>query len=522
MYDVVIVGYGPTGMLAAIKLGRAGHRVAVLERYTTLYNLPRVGIVHDDVLRMFQEIGCAEKIAPATFFLPTYQLANQGKVLLSNDVETSATHGWPEMTSIYQPAFEAELDILAKSLPSVDVFQGHTVVGLAQDEEKVTATTEDAGGQQTTFEGRYLIGADGGNSFIRGSLGIEMEDLGFDQNWLVIDAKAKKPPRPDLPLLRQFCEPEQPGMTMQMGPDHRRWSFMIFPDEAPEEAVKHENVWKRLERREGGTPDEFELIRVVSYKFQSLLAERWHDGRIFLAGDSAHQMPPFLAQGMCSGFRDAYNIAWKLDLVLKGLAGPAFLNTYEAERGPNSRATIVESLRVGLNVNERDPEKARARDEQLMALRAAKDRGEMPKALIAFRVPGFEDGFVARADTVGRAKGAGDVFGQGRVARNGADGLFDDVAGRGFMVIARNGDPARALSAADRAYWDALGGRFVTIGDGPDDLRDTEAQIFGLMEAYGCDVIVKRPDYYLFGACPKIDDLPSLMAELRMQLGASA
>jgi len=233
-------------------------------------------------------------------------------------------------------------------------------------------------------------------------------------------------------------------------------------------------------------------------------------------------MPPFLAQGMCSGFRDAYNIAWKLDLVLKGLAGPAFLDTYEAERGPNSRATIVESLRVGLNVNERDPDKARARDEQLMALQAAKDRGEMPKALIAFRVPGFEEGFVARGNRSGRAKGAGDVFGQGRVARNGEDGRFDDVAGRGFMVIARNGDPAAALPAADRDYWQALGGRFLRIGDGPDELRDTEAQISGLMDAYGCDVIVKRPDYYLFGACPSLDDLPGLLAELRSQLGAVA
>src|SRR5438128_397867 len=105
MYDVLIVGYGPTGMMAAVLLGRAGHRVAVIERYSTLYNLPRVGIVHDDVLRMFQDIGISEQIRPATFFLPTYELANKGRVLLSNQVAPLATHGWPEMTSIYQPAF---------------------------------------------------------------------------------------------------------------------------------------------------------------------------------------------------------------------------------------------------------------------------------------------------------------------------------------------------------------------------------------------------------------------------------
>src|SRR5215469_12125525 len=126
MYDVAIVGYGPTGMLAAILLGRAGHRVAVIERYKTLYNLPRVGIVHDDVLRMFQEIGCIDAIWPATKFLPVYELAKNGRVLLSSDVAERATHGWPEYTSIYQPSFEKELDSAARAVPGVELFQGET------------------------------------------------------------------------------------------------------------------------------------------------------------------------------------------------------------------------------------------------------------------------------------------------------------------------------------------------------------------------------------------------------------
>jgi 2-polyprenyl-6-methoxyphenol hydroxylase-like FAD-dependent oxidoreductase len=226
---------------------------------------------------------------------------------------------------------------------------------------------------------------------VREALGIGYEDLGFVQDWLVIDARAKRPPRPDLPLLRQFCEPKQPGMTMQMGPHHRRWSFMIFPGESAAEAVKHENVWRRLNRPEGATPNEFELIRVASYKFQSLIAPQWRAGRVFLAGDAAHQMPPFLAQGLCSGFRDAHNLAWKLDLVLRGLAGPAFLDSYTAERGPNARATVVESMRVGQNVNERDPERIKARDAQLLALQAAQQKPSSEKKLIAFRV-----GFSAR------------------------------------------------------------------------------------------------------------------------------
>ena len=189
--DVAIVGYGPTGMLAAILLGRAGHRVVVLERHKTLYNLPRVGIVHDDILRIFQEIGIVDRIWPSTRFLPTYEMAKYGKVLLSSDVAPYATHGWPEYISIYQPAFERELDALAKSMPNVAVLQAHNVVALSQNSELVQVGVEDESGVQRIVQSRYLIGADGGNSFVRESLGVAYENLGFDQEWLVIDAKGR-------------------------------------------------------------------------------------------------------------------------------------------------------------------------------------------------------------------------------------------------------------------------------------------------------------------------------------------
>src|SRR5262249_27059697 len=153
----------------------------------------------------------------------------------------------------------------------------------------VTLTIEDADGRRTE-RGRFLIGCDGANSFVRDALGIDFEFLGFDQDWLVIDAKLKRP-RPDLPDLRQFCEPQQPGMTVRMGPHHRRWSFMVLPGESHEEAVRPDNVWKRLARPEGGKTDDFELIRVVIYKFTSQIAPRWRVDRAFLAGDAAHLMP---------------------------------------------------------------------------------------------------------------------------------------------------------------------------------------------------------------------------------------
>jgi len=430
---------------------------------------------------------------------------------LSSDVAPLATHGWPEYTSIYQPSFEKELDIAARAVPGVELFHGETARAVKQDANSITVTTENRDGKARSFEARYLVGADGGNSFIRGALGIAYEDLGFDQNWLVIDAKAIKP-RPGLPAMRQLCEPEQPGVTLYMGPNHRRWSFMIFADESPEDAVKPESVWSRLDRPEGGTPEEFELIRVASYKFQSLYAERWRVGRAFLAGDSAHQMPPFLAQGLCSGFRDAHNLAWKLSLVLRGKADDRFLDTYESERGPSARATIVESMRVGLHVNERDPEKVKIRDDQLRAMQAAKANQKLEEKLIAFRVPGFAKGFVASG-----TQGAGDAFPQAKI-RGEREGQFDDVAGRGFIILARGSDPLAALSDSDRDFWKALDGKVVKLGDG--GFADSEGRYSKLMDEYKSDIIVKRPDFYIFGTCRNAQGLPALLGELRRQLDA--
>jgi 2-polyprenyl-6-methoxyphenol hydroxylase-like FAD-dependent oxidoreductase len=462
-------------------------------------------------MRMFQELGCWDAVRPATHFLPVYELARNGRILMSNAVAPLATHGWPEMISVYQPAFEAELDRLARLEPNLSLFQGETVMALRQGEGSVEVTTADQTDKRRTYRGRYLIGADGGNSFVREALGVPYENLGFDQDWLVIDARAKNAHSMKLPQMRQFCEPEQPGMTMQMGPSNRRWSFMVMPGESKEEAVRPENVWKRLNRAEGGTPEDFELVRVVTYRFTSLLAERWRTGRVFLAGDAAHQMPPFLAQGLCSGFRDAYNLAWKLDLVLKGLAPEMFLDTYEAERAPNARATIIESARVGQNVIERDLAKAAQRDENLLALHAEMLARPEEKALIAFRVPGYESGFVA-----GNAVGAGDAFPQGTVRLGERQGLFDDVAGRGLLIISRNQRPDAVLLPEQRDFWQELGGKFVHFG--PDDLQDSGGVYNSLMDEYSCDVLVKRPDYYLFGAVPTVSDLPALLDDFRQQV----
>ena len=138
-----------------------------------------------------------------------------------------------------------------------------------------------------------------------------------------------------LPTFRQVCDPAQPTAIVQIGPHHHRFSFMLDRDETAEAATNESRVWERVAAYL--RPTEAELVRVANYVFRSRIAERWRSGPIMLAGDAAHEMPPFLAQGMCSGIRDSHNLAWKLDLVLRGYADAAILDTYQPEREPHVR-----------------------------------------------------------------------------------------------------------------------------------------------------------------------------------------
>jgi 2-polyprenyl-6-methoxyphenol hydroxylase-like FAD-dependent oxidoreductase len=519
MYDVLIAGWGPTGMVAANVLGRAGFSVAAFERYPALYPLPRVGGVADDVVRVFQELGFADEVQSHTYIPTTYEMIHDGEVIFASPLSPEAAHGWPQLTCLFQPFFEARLDRAARNVPSVDVFQNSTVVAVSQTADGVTLTIEDSfSKEQRRVEGRYLIGSDGGNSFVRTALGIESEHFGFEQDWLVVDAEIKRS-RAGWPPLAQLCNPEQPGMAMQLGRHHRRCAFMILPGETKEEATEPQSVWRRLAALNGpagATPDDVSLIRHASYRFTSLLARTWRAGRIFIAGDAAHQMPPYLGQGMTSGIRDAYNLAHHVALVLNGRASNDFLDTYELERKANCRSAIEESVRVGRVVNERDPIKVAKRDADLKAAQA-----RSTSQLVGYRAPGLVRGFVGKRPT---CRGGGEIFVQGTVERHGVCGRFDDVVGRGFMIMARAGNVGDALGEQDRAFWKSLGGDIVTFGDatrnGDCHISDSAGWYGRLMDEFGCDVLVKRSDFYIFGMYPTVADLPSALDDMRAQMRA--
>jgi 2-polyprenyl-6-methoxyphenol hydroxylase-like FAD-dependent oxidoreductase len=491
-YDAVVVGYGPVGQTLAILLGQRGWKVGVFEKQRAAYPLPRAVHFDHEVARILQGAGLGAELPRLTVPADTYEWRNaDGETLLLIGARGTSLSGWPEANMFSQPDLERALDARVRALPSVQVQRGAEVVDLRSGADGVTLGVAGADGGRREVAARWVVGCDGANSFVRRHVGSTVTDLGFFFDWLIVDV-VPHDDRPWTPINWQLCDPARPTTLVSGGPGRRRWEFMRLPGESVADLDGEAIAW-RLLAPWGVTPDTATLERHAVYTFQARWVDRWRSGRLLLAGDAAHQMPPFAGQGMCSGVRDAANLAWKLDLVLAEQAPGAILDTYASERVPQVRQVIEFSIGLGRVICVADRAEASARDAAMIA--AARDRGPTPP----LPTPALGPGLLADGDSL-----AGHLFLQGEVRRGGASGRFDDVVGRGFVLVSPVADPASRLPPELAAFFASLGGLSAHVAPGGpvDDLHGSYARWFA---ERGVGVVLQRPDFHVFGAAATID-----------------
>lgn len=495
-YDVAIVGYGPAGAVAAALLGQAGLSVYVCDRLNDVYEMPRAIALDHEIMRVFQQIGVIDAIAPYLEpFTPSEYFGVDGQLIRRMTmVEPPYPQGYTPSLVFTQPPVERALRARVAQMPNVTVALGTELKSLQQDAEGASLSLLSDQGVAASLRARWVIACDGGASTVRAMVGIELEDLGFDEPWLVVDVRVNEQGLAKLPKTSvQYCEPQRP-CTLVIGPgNHRRWEISLKPGEDPQKAATPEGAWALLSR--WLTPNDGELWRQASYRFHALVANHWREGHVFVAGDAAHMQPPFLGQGMCQGVRDVANLSWKLAAVVKGevigSAADALLDSYGRERKAHVRELTSRIKAIGAVICERDAVKARERDARLLAECGGVVK-DTPRQDI---LPRLETGFLASQDTTGR----GTLFPQPRLE----DGqLMDQRFGHDWRLV---------LDATFAAPPVSKGLTVVSMGQAGH--KETEGAVQVWMTRHQCHAALVRPDNYVFGTASTEVELQALLKE---------
>ena len=476
--DVVLVGFGPVGAVLAHLLVQQGVRVLAFERDADIYRLPRAIALDAECMRVMQSIGVADALATEMLVGSGMRFVNaEGRLLIDwSRPPGIGAQGWHPSYRYHQPSLETTLRAHLSSHAGFSLRTRHEVFALDTQADHVRVRFEDLNaGRLLDLRAAWVVGCDGARSTVRRFMGTELDDLQSHERWLVVDVILKRD-RPDLgDQSIQFCDPARPATYVRGVGARRRWELMLLPGEDAGEMTQPERIWPLLSK--WITPDDAVLERPASYTFHSVVAQRWRRDKLLIAGDAAHQTPPFMGQGLCAGIRDASNLAWKLAAVARGEASPDLLDTYESERSPHVRAFIEATLELGRVIQETDPQAARERDarwlQQPMAFRA-------PQPQLG---PGAHDG-----------TGLSGSLGEQPFMADG--GRLDDRIGHRSVLLVR---PALAHQAQALAPASVC---VVSAESGPSDQW---------LDRAGVAAVLLRPDRYIAGVAEDGAALPSLL-----------
>lgn len=552
--DVAIIGAGPVGLMTANILGLHGIRVVVVEKLDHIIDYPRAIGLDDEALRVFQSIGLVDELLPHTTPNHWMRFTLKGKCFASIEPRTDE-FGWPRRNAFLQPLADQLLYSGLKRFGHVETLLGHAVERFTQDDESVTIEVTDASGARKTVRAAYMVGADGGNSFVRRALDVPFEGRTKPNQWIVIDVRHDPIGSPHIYL---HCDSKRPYVSAALPHGIRRFEFMVMPGETQDQLSKPENM-AALMRNVVADPQHVDYIRQRVYTHNARLASTFRVKRILLAGDAAHIMPVWQGQGYNSGIRDASNLGWKLAMVIKGKASDALLDTYTVERRAHARSMIHLSEVAGDIFAPTSFLGSKVRD---AFVRSFSVLPSVKRYFVEMRfkpMPRYEEGVVLFSPRVQRPQRAGVLArviaksGQSAVGRllglmsekreswigrvvhgrdphahspvgrmfiqprvrlaQGSIVRFDDAIGNAFALIGWGADPTFGLTSEARAIWTSIGGVFVMAKpdgqlafreDVPEDviaLGDVDGRLKDWFARVDESVVLLRPDRFVASMC---------------------
>ncbi len=504
--DIAIVGAGPVGLMIANYLGQCGVNVTLVEKLDSLIDYPRAIGLDDESLRTFQAVGLADNVLPHT--TPWHAMrfmTPKGRCFADIQPKTDE-FGWSRRNAFIQPLADRVLFEGLERFDNVKVLFGRELEGFEQSDSGVQLSLKNAEGRSERLQAKYLIGCDGGNSLVRRSLDISFEGKTAPNQWIVVDIANDPLSTPHVYLC---CDPVRPYVSAALPHGVRRFEFMVMPGETEAELSKPENMRKLL-AKVLPDPDRIELIRSRVYTHNARLAGRFRQGRVLLAGDAAHIMPVWQGQGYNSGMRDASNLAWKLSLVIKGLASDRLLDSYELERRDHAKAMIDLSVLAGHVLAPPKRWQGTLRDGVSWLLNYVPP---VKRYFVEMRFKPMPQ-YTRGALIVPSEKGSpvGKMFIQPKVLTDtGTTVLLDEVIGENFAIIAWGCDPTWGLTPAQIAQWKTLGTRFIQVlpdvqlrapsDAGNDVIRigDSSGRLREWFARGSSSIALLRPDRFLAG-----------------------
>ena len=527
-FDVVIVGLGPVGAVAANIAGLLGLKTLVLERTDHAYLKPRAIVFDAEIMRIFASIGLAERIAKASRALggSIYLGADRRPIRTFRARQPAHAKAWYPSNLFYQPELESTLRDGLNRFSNVTVSLKHELVALRDFGGWSTLNVIAHGSSQSLeIRARSVLACDGASSTVRKLLQIPLDDIGFEERWLVVDTFVNGPMRwPSTHAIPEevqrgeyslmLCDPARPSTLIPGVGRHRRWEYMLLPGEHDDDVVGSD--WLRRQLSQWIDPQDVEIVRSAVYRFRALIAQRWRINNIFLLGDAAHQTPPFYGQGMCHGIRDAAQLMWKLDLVLNNVSPAKLLDSYQEEREPHVREIVAASVAAGAQVCILDPEAAVARDKEFR--RIEHERRNAPVAITDV-VPPIRAGII-------NPKSGGMRLPELAVETGNGHQLDDMIAGR-FTLLTRC-EEAGNLPASLAAGWQKIAGQTVRVGavnDSDCSVHDAAGDVSHWLEQRQAYCAIVRPDRYVYAMpCDRAnlyDELTMLLEKLLLSNASS-